>query len=88
MTDTQVITNECWRSISGFLNYQVSNIGRVRNSNTGRIMKLSVGKDGYRRVGLTNSEGQKLFLVHKLVANEFIEKPVTDTRLCVDHIVG
>jgi hypothetical protein len=26
----QVIVNECWRSIDGYINYQVSNIGRVQ----------------------------------------------------------
>ena len=31
--------NEVWRAIDGYLNYEVSSHGRVRNSNTGRILK-------------------------------------------------
>ena len=33
------IIQEEWRSISGYANYQVSNIGRVRNIKSGRILK-------------------------------------------------
>ena len=35
----QEINNECWRTISGYLKYQVSNVGRVRHAKTGRILK-------------------------------------------------
>ena len=35
----EVVINEEWRSIDGYLNYQVSNIGRVRNANTGIILR-------------------------------------------------
>ena len=48
----QEIINECWRSIDGFINYQVSNIGRVRNCNTGRILKGCVNIHGYSNVVL------------------------------------
>ena len=40
---TELITgiiNEEWRSISGYINHQVSTIGRVRNTSSGRILKL------------------------------------------------
>ena len=43
----EIIINECWRSIDGFINYQVSNLGRVRNCNTGRILKNSKHNEGY-----------------------------------------
>ena len=48
---TQGINNECWRNISGYLNYQVSNIGRVRNVKTERILKPQILQNGllYRR---------------------------------------
>ena len=36
---SEITINEEWRSIDGYLNYQVSNLGRVRNSKTGRILK-------------------------------------------------
>jgi hypothetical protein len=86
MTDTQETIDERWRSVSGFINYQVSNVGRVRNANTGRILKPGVTPQGYRFVTSINQDGKKTVTVHELVANEFIEKTVTDAKLCVDHI--
>ena len=38
MAHSQDIINECWRSIDGYINYQVSNIGRVRNASSGQIL--------------------------------------------------
>ena len=55
----QVIVNEIRKSIDGYVNYQVSNIGRVRNSKTGRILKLQTDKDNYYVIGLTKDGAQK-----------------------------
>ena len=47
---TQPITgiiNEEWRSVSGNANYQVSNIGRVRNVKTERVLKPPVEEAGH-----------------------------------------
>ncbi len=38
------IINEEWRSVSGYANYQVSNIGRVRNVKTEKILKPNIEK--------------------------------------------
>ncbi len=77
------IINEEWRSISEYINYQVSNIGRVRNANTGRILKMRI--DGkYCRVCLSKNNEPKPFSVHRLVATEFIEN--LDNKPLVDHI--
>ena len=79
----ETIINEEWRSISGYLNYQVSNIGRVRNSKTGKNLKPGCVHGGYEQVNIGRSNPQK---IHRLVAHEFIENP---TNLpCVDHIDG
>lgn len=86
MVETQVIVNECWRSVSGYINYQVSNIGRVRNCITGKILAQRLRPDGYKDLGLTNDDGKKTLRVHVLVANEFLEKPDTTETLVVDHI--
>jgi len=86
MVDTQVTINECWRSISGYINYQISNIGRVRNCVTGRILKPRLNGNGYHQVVLTNDDGKKECRIHQLDANEFIGKPNSETKLCVDHI--
>jgi len=53
------IINEEWRSIDGYLNYQVSNIGRVRNITTGRILKPVETTGGYLQVSLMNNNKVK-----------------------------
>ena len=74
------IINEEWRSIDGHINYQVSNIGRVRNIKTGRILKHAINKDGYTFVVLNKSYR----LIHRLVAKEFLDNP--ENKQMVDHI--
>ncbi len=75
---------EYWRAVSVFSNYEISSIGRVRNSKTDRILKLRTRKDVYLGVGLSKNGTTKQFLVHRLVAGAFFENP-SDKR-CVDHV--
>ena len=83
----QLSINEEWRSIDGYINYQVSNIGRVRNSKTGRILTPQINRGGYYQVGLyCDSKNKLLRSVHRLVANEFLEKPDNLDYYVVDHI--
>ena len=81
----QEIVNECWRSVSAYENYQVSNIGRVRNVSTSRILKPCINQ-GYYQVKLCKNNLAKAHKIHKLVANEFLIKPDTDDKLIIDHI--
>ena len=78
------ISNEEWRNISEFPNYQVSNIGRVRNSITGRINNLYSNKVGYIFVTFRKNKRGFSCFVHRLVATAFIENPLR--KPCVDHI--
>ena len=80
----QEIINECWRSVSEYENYQVSNIGRVRNVSTSKILKPRLNRQGYYQVKLYQNKIVKTYRVHKLVANEFLIKP--DDKLIIDHI--
>ena len=82
----QVIINEQWRSIDGYINYQVSNIGRVRNATTGRILKQCLRIDGYYCVCLYYESLKQIHLAHRLVANEFLEKHDDLNDYIIDHI--
>jgi hypothetical protein len=82
---SEIIVNEQWRSISGYLNYQVSNIGRVRNA-SGLIMKLTKSSAGYLDVKLCLNGKKKHSRINRLVAEEFIPNPMN--KPCVDHIDG
>jgi hypothetical protein len=75
---------EVFRAIDGFLNYEVSNHGRVRNANTGRILKTDSKRNGYKYVNLSKNNKQKKFNIHRLVAEAFVENP--DNFNTVDHI--
>lgn len=57
--------------------YSVSDNGEVRNNKTGRILKAIETYNGYLRVGIN----KKLYRVHHLVAEAFIEKPMGCTQI-------
>lgn len=65
---------EIYKPIKGY-DYEVSNLGLVRNVKTGRILKNNLCSNGYLRVGLHKDGVQKNFSVHRLVANAFIPNP-------------
>ena len=61
--------NEQWKAVRGHSNYQVSNMGNVRNVITGHVLKPYNDLRGYLRVDLgRNCRGQK---VHRIVALAF-----------------
>lgn len=73
MTEVEII-----KEIKGFEGrYTISNLGIVRSLLTNKIMKLSITKFGYARVNLryANSRKFKSFLVHRLVAMNFLPNP-------------
>ena len=80
----EIIIVEEWRNISGYLNCQVSNIGRVRNVKSGRILKTTINRGGYAHLNLSLNGLPKDYKVHRLVAQEFIPNP--NNKTTVDHI--
>ena len=78
---------EEWKDIENYPNYQISNLGRVRNKIKNRIIKPSFNnKTGYLQNILCKNNKKKLFLVHRLVAEAFIPNP--DNKPQVNHISG
>lgn len=73
---------EKWLTIKGYEKYQISNLGNVRNYNTGRILKPAI-IGGYLTVCLCENRKQKNFRVHKLVALNFIPNP--NNFNCINH---
>jgi hypothetical protein len=74
---------EEWRKVDGWDNYEVSNLGNVRNSKTKRILKPS-SKGGYLSVGLSSVSITKTQSIHRLVAKSFIDNP--ENKPQVNHI--
>lgn len=79
---------EIWRNIEGYDgDYQVSNFGRVRSFyKGGRILKPSFSSCGYLHVDLCRGDKPKTCMIHRLVAQAFVDNP--DGKPQVNHING
>ena len=67
---------EKWIVIKDYPNYEVSSIGKIKsmNYNKERIL-IPQDMNGYHRVGLSKEGVVTLFLIHRLVAINFINNP-------------
>jgi hypothetical protein len=81
---------EIWKSLNGIVkcgeNYEVSNLGNVRNITTDRIKKCFVKSNGYHATTLYLDKEQKKYHIHRLVAQAFIPNP--ENKREVNHING
>lgn len=84
---------EIWKNITEYPNYEVSNLGRIRNNKTHRILQPLYNKDGYQFIMLCKDGKPKKHYIHRLVAEAFIEVPqsyiekgLNKETLQVDHI--
>lgn len=62
---------ENWVDVKGWDNYQVSDLGNVRNKITGRILSKKLNSNDYHLVSLWKNNKEKKFLLHRLVALSF-----------------
>ena len=74
---------ETYKSIKDYDNYEVSNLGNVRNKKTGKILKQYLQNE-YYKVGLSVNGKSKQKRVHRLLALSFI--PKLHNKSFVDHI--
>lgn len=68
--------SEIWKSIPGYLHYEVSNLGRIRSSKKASILGLHIlkprsDKDGYLRITLYQNSKKVDLYVHVLVLTTF-----------------
>ena len=81
---------EIYKTIEGFPNYQVSNLGNVksinyRHTNKEKVLNPSLRRN-YYSVQLYNKNGLKVCNIHRLVAEAFIPNP--DNLPVVNHKDG
>ena len=75
---------ENWKIIDEFENYEISDLGFVRNKNSRKIKKHQIKENEYFYVQLWKNNKSKNKNIHRLVALAFIENP---SKLpLVDHI--
>lgn len=76
---------EIWKNIEEATNYEVSNLGNVRNTKSGQILNPGVSGNGYKQVSLKMKNNNKFMkrYVHRLVATYFLPNP--DNKREVNH---
>ncbi|MGN1370900.1 MAG: HNH endonuclease [Candidatus Coprovivens sp.] len=77
---------EEWRTIHDFPNYKVSNRGRVINAKNYKLLKPFDNGTGYNSVYLYKDKKRYTKRVHRLVAEEFVDKISEGNE--VNHIDG
>ena len=75
---------ETFVEIEGFENYEVSNLGKVRNIKSGRMLKPHLNHNGYLRLWLYENNKRKHLFLHKIIATAFIDNPGKKPQ--VNHI--
>ena len=75
---------EIWKDVVGYEGlYEVSNLGRIKRSKNNTIRKQFNNFSNYRKISLRNSK-QKMYFVHRLVAQAFIPNP--ENKPFINHI--
>ncbi|ALM64610.1 HNH endonuclease [Lactococcus phage 936 group phage PhiE1127] len=75
---------ETFVKIEGFNNYEVSNLGKIRNIKSGRTLKPYLDNNGYLMHCLSENNKRKNLLLHRVLAIAFIDNP--EEKPCVNHI--
>lgn len=81
---------EVWKSLiyqgGEFFDFEVSNLGNLRNVKTNTLYKQHLNKTGYMQVcvSLGGRDNKKVFKIHKAVAETFIPNP--ENKPQVNHI--
>ena len=78
---------EIWKDIDGYEGrYRISNKGNIYSYLSKKIMKPSLSSTGYLHIQLYGTNGSSVRLVHKLVAETFLQNP--DNKPEVNHKDG
>lgn len=77
---------EIYTRIKGYEHYAVSNFGNVLNIRTLRFLRLWLNNSGYYQVMLCKNGLVKVFKLHRLIGEHFIDNP--ENLPVIDHIDG
>jgi hypothetical protein len=71
------MNEELWKPIPGFVNYRISNLGRVYNVRLDKIMRTSTNNYGHVKISLlVDNVGERFTRsVAVMVAEAFVEQP-------------
>lgn len=69
------MSEEIWKDIPECSTYQASTFGRIRNKETGKVLKPCISERGYEMLHLRYDSKSHTRYVHKLVAETFLPNP-------------
>lgn len=67
--------DKLWLTIKQNKNYEVSNMGEIRNKKTKKILKSWKNSSGYLIISIRNGLKPYCYTIHRLVAEHFIDNP-------------
>ena len=74
---------ETWVAVDGFPNYEISDMGNIRNAITKKVRAIHPkGKYGHAQISLYGNGKNNRFQVHRLVALHFIPNPDNKPEVC------
>ena len=76
-------TNEKWKKINGYKNYEVSSKGNIRNIHTKKYKAVRKTKTGYLITDLKENGTKQTKYIHRLVAEAFVAN--LNNYPCVNH---
>lgn len=85
------MVEELWKQVEidgEFLNYELSSHGHIRNLTTKKLLSINNRKDGYSYYKFNTKNVVKNVIVHRLVANLFMDKPSDLECTYIDHKNG
>ena len=75
---------EDWKKAKNYNKYSCSNLGKIRNDHTKRILGPKINNTEYITLALTNDDGVKIHTgIHRIIADTWIGNP--DNKLTVNH---
>ena len=74
------------KPIKDFDNYEIDTEGNVYNIITKKVLKGSIGENGYKYYRLSKNGQKKMFYAHRLVAETYLSNP--DNLPVVNHLDG
>jgi hypothetical protein len=78
---------EIWKAVKGYEGlYEISNTGKIKGLKKGVLLKHCIHKDGYFQHSLSNNGKAKNYLLHRLLAINFIPNPNPDVDIFINHI--
>ena len=85
-----LVMDEIWKDVDGYESlYSISNFGNIRGLKSKKLLSLNrLNADGYIHVALRKDGKAREFMLHRLVAENFIERPADKNKFSVNHKDG